>query len=300
MSGRTYHAFGLTLVTELQLPGRWGPPTNAVGRVVEIVIDDSVPHELPGSVLEWAAPIDGSRLTLDRGRDGDFLFRHGSGRHLLSTDATMLRCAPTDARDPAWFRVLLDSVLLCTALLGGMEGLHAGSVILGGRGVAVTAAAGGGKSTLLCELTQRGHTLISDDITFLRPQPNAIPLALPGAPVMTLPRTTTAIAGSDMLMELPGEKWVSHEVADGPAPLRAIVQLDRRAGARTAIASSVDAPRLLLAALLALPRTPARSLARLDLASVLARHCRILTLTADTTTKPGELADLVELAASGD
>jgi hypothetical protein len=117
---------------------------------------------------------------------------------------------------------------------------------------------------------------------------------------MTLPETVQEIPCGDVVMELPGERWVSHEVADRPAPLRVIVQLDRRAGARTAIASSVDAPRLLLAALLALPKTPARSLARLDLASTLSRHCRILTLTAETKTTPGELADLVELAASGE
>ena len=58
---------------------------------------------------------------------------------------------------------------------------------IGGGTVAIVAAAGGGKSTLVSELVARGHELVSDDITFLEPMAAGPPLALAGAPVMTLP-----------------------------------------------------------------------------------------------------------------
>jgi hypothetical protein len=289
-------AFGLRLITDIPLPGRWRTPAKASDRVLEICLDASVPQALADSTREWAAPIDGAWLTLERGGDGSFLFRHETGRHLLSADTRSLRCLPRDERDPAWFRVLLDSVLLCTALLGGQEGLHAGSVSVGDGTVAIVAAAGGGKSTLVSELVARGHELVSDDITFLEPRVAASPLALPGAPVMTLPLAVAPPTEAEILLELPGERWVSATVGDTPSPLLAIVQLARRPGAAVEMRSDGDAARTLLSALLALPRTPERALERLDLASTLASRCRILTLNADSTTSPAQLAELVERA----
>ena len=100
-------AFGLRLITEIALPGRWRTPTALSDRLLEIRLDPSVPEAFPDSTLEWAAPIDGAWFTLERRGDGAVLFRHETGRHLLSPDARSLRCAPRDERDPAWFRVLL-------------------------------------------------------------------------------------------------------------------------------------------------------------------------------------------------
>jgi hypothetical protein len=289
-------AFGLRLVTDLALPGQWGTPRAIPDRLLAIALDPSIPLELPGATLEWEARIDGGHLTLERGGDGAFLFRHETGRHLLSSDAGALRCAPTDARDPAWFRVLLDSVLLCTALLGGQEGLHAGSVIVGAGAAAIVSGSGGGKSALVAELMRRGHELVSDDITILEPKPGGPPFALPGAPVMTLPDGGEHPSRGEVLMDLPGERWVSAAVTDAPAPLRTIIELDRRPGAATVMRSSGDAARVLLGVLLALPKTPERALSRLDLASTLAMQCQILTLTADSLTTPAQLAELVEQA----
>jgi hypothetical protein len=289
-------AFGLRLITDIALPGRWRTPATLSERLLEISLERSVPEALAEATREWAAPIDGAWFTLDRGGDGSFLFRHETGRHLLSADTRTLRCLPRDEHDPAWFRVLLDSVLLCTALLGGQEGLHAGSVSIGEGTVAIVAGAGGGKSTLVSELVARGHELVSDDITFLAPRAADPPLALPGAPLMTLPAGCPLPAEAEILMELPGERWVSAAVSERSSPLLAIVALDRRPGSPVEMRADGDAARTLLSALLALPRTPERSLVRLDLASTLARRCRMLTLHADSTTTPAQLADLVESA----
>ena len=289
-------AFGLRLITDIALPGRWRTPATLSERLLEISLERSVPEALAEATREWAAPIDGAWFTLDRGGDGSFLFRHETGRHLLSADTRTLRCLPRDEHDPAWFRVLLDSVLLCTALLGGQEGLHAGSVSIGEGTVAIVAGAGGGKSTLVSELVARGHELVSDDITFLEPSATDPPLALPGAPLMTLPAGCPLPAEAEILMELPGERWVSAAVSERSSPLLAIVALDRRPGSPVEMRADGDAARTLLSALLALPKTPERSLARLDLASTLATRCRMLTLHADSTTTPAQLADLVETA----
>ena len=98
-------------------------------------------------------------------------------------------------------------------------------------------------------------------------------------------------------MDLPGEQWVSAAVTDAPAPLHTIIQVDRRPGAATTIGPRRDdAPRVLLGALLALPKTPERALSRLDLASTVATHCQMLTLTADPSATPARLAELVEQA----
>jgi hypothetical protein len=296
VSRPTLQAFGLRLVTDVELPGRWRPPASLSDRVLEIALDPSVPRALEDATLEWAAPIDGGRFTLERGADGAVLFSHETGRHLLSPDFRALRCAPRDARDPAWFRVMLDTVLHCTALLGGQEALHAGSVTVGEGVIAIVAASGGGKSTLVTEMLRRGHGLVSDDITFLEAQAGGPPFAQPGVPVLTVADATEQPVGGEVLMDLPGERWVTAAVAAGPAPVRAVIKLDRRPGASTQIKRDPDALRVLLGAMLKLPRTPERELARLNLASILDAHCRILILTADLLATPVQLAELVEEA----
>ncbi|HEY1776987.1 MAG TPA: hypothetical protein VGG41_12570 [Solirubrobacteraceae bacterium] len=290
-------AFGLHLATDLPLPGDWGTPKTISDRRLEIVLDSSVPERLADATLEWAAPIDGGRFIVDRGADGTFLFRHETGRHLLSSDFGLLRCAPHDVHNPGWYRVLLDSVLLCIVLLGGREGLHAASVIVGDSAVAIVAQSGGGKSTLVAELMRRGHKLLSDDITFLAPSADGPPLAIPGPPVMTLPEGEDAPTQAQVLMKLPEERWISAAVAHAPAALRTIIQLDRRPRAVTAMRSADnDASVVLLSAMLALPRTLERTLSRLDVASALAARCQILKLTASPSATPTELAGLVERA----
>lgn len=287
-------AFGLHLVTDLTLPGHWPTTGVAPDRVLKVALDRSIPQILPGASLEWSAYIDGGVLTLERDGAGAVLFRHETGRHLLSPDARSLRCAPADERNPAWFRLLLDPVLTCTALLGGREGLHAGSVIMGTDAVAIVAGSGGGKSTLVAELMKRGHRLVADDITMLEPAALGRPLALPGPPVMTLPNASDHPSQGEVVLDLPGERWVTAPVAHEPAPLRTIIQLERRPRAMTKLSAAGDVLHLLLGALLALPKTPERAVSRLDLASTLATHCDIVTLTADLPTTPAELADHVE------
>jgi hypothetical protein len=289
-----YQAFGLRLLTDLGLPGAWSEPRDAGADTLEITLEASIPRTLPEATLEWAAPIDGHRLTLELGSDQRRLFTHNSGRYLLSTDGRHLACAPTDSSDPAWFRVLLDSILLCVALVRGREGLHAASVIVGDGTIAVAAPSGGGKSTLVVELLNRGHVLLADDISFLETDDRSDISVLPGPPVMTLP---LALANRmEPLMRVEGEVWVSASVSASRAPLRAVVYLNRRPGAALDLHTVDHVALRLLGTFLALPRTPERAVSRLDLAARLAAHYPVLELDADVSTSASSLADLVESA----
>ncbi|HWI21244.1 MAG TPA: hypothetical protein VNT22_01375 [Baekduia sp.] len=284
----------MRLITDLELPGSWTTPESQPHHQLTIELDASIPETAPGAVLQWSAPIDGSRFSMDRSRDGSFIFRHGTGRHLLSADLKALRCAPVDDEDPAWLRILLDSVLMSVALLAGHEGLHAGSVLIDDQAVAITASAGGGKTTLIHELRNRGHALLADDITILDGRVAGSPLAIPGPPVMTLPDKLTGEAV--VLMDLPGERWIAAEVSGAAAPLRTIVNLDRRPGVATMIGPEPDLLGLMLGAFLNLPKTEKRIASRFELASRLASSCQILRITADPSITPAELSSLIESA----
>lgn len=288
---RSGSAFGLTLATDIDLPGAWADPTVGDHAIV-LVIDESVPQALPGGQPEWSALIDGSPLTLERGIDGSFLFRHATGRHHLAADLSTLRCAPL-ASGILWMRVLLDSVLFCTALLRGGEALHAGAIQLGDAAVAIVAGAGGGKSTLLAELAggESAGLVMTDDITFLRASETGRIDVLPGPPVMTLARGQEATEDlEDVLLTIGDEAWVTTDIAKSPAPLRAVVVLERRAGRPLDVRPAPDAARVLLGALLALPDSATRAAARLDLAAAVAAQCPVVRLTANTETAPDQLA----------
>jgi hypothetical protein len=268
---------------------------------------------------------------VERGVAGDHRFLHGTppdrnGRpaaetraiHHLSADATVLRCAPADPADPAWWRVVLDSVLFTVALLRGYEALHAGAIATpDGGAIAITAASGGGKSTLLSELLGRGLPLLADDVVVLESRGAEAPLAHPAAPLMTVPAArvpapageTHAPAG-DALMPvgatdtpqticaIDDERWIAVPVHPDPLPLGALVVLDRRPasqlpgqGQEPTLQRIADPLAPLLGSLMAFPTSPERQRARFELASVLAATTALWRLEAALTTPPDALAD---------
>ena len=105
---------------------------------------------------------------------GDFRFLHGErSAHHLSADLAQLRCAFGKAEPSEW-RVVLDSVLFSIALLRGGEALHAGAVATEKGAIAIAAASGGGKSSLLAALLQAGLPLLSDDVVVLDADPGRL------------------------------------------------------------------------------------------------------------------------------
>jgi len=198
-------AFGLSLRFDVAPPGAWQARTSREAGVPDEASPlgaASLPSlEIRSSVstqaiedswsglreIGWEGVIDGAPFVVERGVAGDHRFVHGAhpGRHgipsggtpadetraihHLSPDAGILQCAPADPADPSWWRVVLDSVLFTVALLQGYEALHAGAVATADGVIAITAASGGGKSTLLSELLGRGLALMADDVLVLEP-----------------------------------------------------------------------------------------------------------------------------------
>jgi len=67
----------------------------------------------------------------------------------------------------------------------GIFPLHAATVVIGARTVALAGESGAGKSTLAFALNRRGHRLLSDDLTVLREQGDQIEM-LPAFPRLKL------------------------------------------------------------------------------------------------------------------
>jgi hypothetical protein len=223
-------AYGLRIACPLALPG--SAPSSGEPADVDIILHRTAAdveerwsgHEIPTHITYRS--IDDRILAYHRGGGGDMLLRWGAdGTWVI--DAARARVdahSPADPPDPAWQRVLMDSVLGSVALGRGAEALHAGAVLVGGGAVAILGAQGTGKTSLLAALLARGHELVADDVLFLA-EPGS---AHPGPPVLNHPGVPPAAVG-EAIATLGDETWVrARAVAHGPVPLRALVLLDRR------------------------------------------------------------------------
>ena len=196
---------------------------------------------------------------------------------------------------------MLDSVLFTVALLRGYEALHAGAIATPDGAIAITAGTGGGKSTLLATLLQRGLALMADDVLLLKPRGTEAPLALPAPPLMTVPATRIPMlreaAPPVTISSIDDERWIAVPVRPEPLPLKALILLDRRpassqrSGQRASL-TKIESPLApLLEALLSFPRSLERQRARFELASVVASTAGLWRLEAGPDTSPDVLAD---------
>jgi hypothetical protein len=306
-------AFGLSLLSDVPPPGAWEThpartPSLELRQADALTIEDSWSGF---QAIGWRGLIDGSPFVVERGVEGDHRFVHGEhpdqgvpapgtrALHHLRADASLLQCAPRDPDDPAWWRLVLDSVLFTVALLQGYEALHAGAIATPDGAIAIAASTGGGKSTLLAELLQRGVQLMADDVLVLERRGAEAPLAHPAPPVMTVPAerlSTLSTRPPQAICAVEDERWIAIPVHPEPLPLKALIVLDRRPSPREsgsgASLSRIESPLgPLLDSLMRFPDVPERQLARFELASVLAARVGLWRLTADSATSPNVLAD---------
>jgi hypothetical protein len=308
-------AFGLSLITDLSPPGAWQlqafrePSLQVLSATAE-----EIQHNWSGfDAVGWEAMIDGAQFVVERGAEGDHRFVHGAppghdgvpspqtlAIHHLSSDASVLKCAPANPADPSWWRVVLDSVLFTVALLRGYEALHAGAVATPEGAIAITATTGGGKSTLLAALLGRGLALVADDVLVLEPRDTGPAISHPGPPLMTVPATSMALLGTvdppETIATIGDERWLAVPVFPHPLPLKALVVLDRLPVSQWPAAqpslSKIETPvAALLGALMGFPDTPERQRARFELASAIAGTAGLWRLTARLDTPADALAD---------
>ena len=228
-------AFGLTLLPSFELPWPAAPANGE--RPVRLERSDRAGLAAAWSGTDSGPTWDtrfpgGRRVTVERGRAGDQLVRHGErDAFWIAPRADRVLCVPADADDPSWLRFMLDTVLWWVALGNGMHVLHAGTVDLDGGAIGVISRSGGGKSTLVGELLRGGARLFADDVLAIGPVPDLA--AHPGPPLMNvaadrpeLHRLGRVLA---RLREGDEEAWVA---VDGAAtesrPLRAPVPVHAR------------------------------------------------------------------------
>jgi hypothetical protein len=306
-------AFGLSLLADVLPPGAWAArPFCEPSLEIRSVTPHSIKDSWSGlEAMGWEGVIDGAPFVVERGVAGDHRFVHGAqpdrngvpspgtrAVHHLCADASVLRCAPSDRADPSWWRVVVDSVLFTVALLQGYEALHAGAIATPDGAIAITAATGGGKSTLLAALLQRGLALMADDVLVLESRGAEAPLALPAPPLMTVPAAMTPMlseAAPQTICSVDDERWIAVPVHPEPLPLKALVLLDRqpgfhRSGPQVSL-TRIESPLApLLDALISFPSAPERQRTRFELASVLASTAALWRLAASLDTPPDVLA----------
>ena len=309
-------AFGLSLLVDRRPPGAWeAQPVQEPSLQIRSASFMALEESWSGfEGIGWQGVIDGAPFVVERGVAGDHRFVHGAqpdrrgvpsaqtrAVHHLCADASRLQCAPSDPADPSWWRVVLDSVLFTVALLRGYEALHAGAIATPDGAIAITAGTGGGKSTLLATLLQRGLALMADDVLLLKPRGTEAPLALPAPPLMTVPATRIPMlreaAPPVTISSIDDERWIAVPVRPEPLPLKALILLDRRpassqrSGQRASL-TKIESPLApLLEALLSFPRSLERQRARFELASVVASTAGLWRLEAGPDTSPDVLAD---------
>ncbi len=295
-----YVAYGLSLHSSFPLPGM--APAE-LERPASLVLALEAPADLEAA---WSGPIgpspwrgrlgDGQMLTIERGIDGDLSFAYGDrARFHLSPTGDRLGCAPRNAAQLDWQRVLLSRVLPNVSIAHGNEALHGCAVETPLGVVAVAAPSGTGKSTLARELTRRGWPLFADDTLILSRGERGVE-AQAGTPHMNI---ATGDGDCDdlgeTLAELGDESWLAaHRACSGSREVAAVVILER--GPDLVLeAKALSGTVLALAPyMLGLPDDEGRDASRFALYSDLVESARLIQLSGGPSDRPAALADALE------
>ncbi len=295
----THRAFGLTWRTDIPWPETPSAATDAQADVlIEHVRETEVASRWSGADgrSEWYLRIDGLPLVVSRGLTGDFLLSHDGPRAHVSTDGSVIAWVSDDPRDPRRLRVLLDTILWSTALLHGIEAVHASAVDTKHGVVAFLSGSGNGKTTLALEFLRRGARLVSDDVLALRPD-GGIVLAHPSPPFLNV-RTAQA-ADPDLpiraIAELGDEAWcVALHPSLEPRPLVQIVLLERAAGSPVELVPAQSPVFELRRLCLTHGLVPRAEVAHFNFCTDLVANVPVSRLRTDLVTSPAMLADLIE------
>lgn len=173
-----YRLCGWRVRSDLQLPEL--PAWSGADMPADIVIEEGrVPDQLDPRAQEAA--------WLSVGDDGAVLLQIPDLVRILVRDGRCIRVQRLRAQDQGWRLFLLGSALAYLCLQRGLFPLHAASLRIGGRTLAIAGHSGAGKSTLAAALVRRGHGLLSDDLTVLRGADGSGPIeVLPAFPRLKL------------------------------------------------------------------------------------------------------------------
>jgi hypothetical protein len=171
--------------------------------------------------------------------------------------------------DPLTVRLITDQVLPLVAELRGLTAVHATTVSLAGRAIAIAGPTGSGKSTLAGRLAVRGATLIAEDVSVMEPDEHGVFVRSGLITVRRRPeRGEAPLAGDD------GKLAATIRAEPEGAHLSAFVVLSPEDGAAPARRS--DAMALLGHLFVPYVNDPGSLARHLDLAAAVARDASIM------------------------
>jgi len=144
------------------------------------------------SMVEGRVPL---RLEMPRASNtrwdaspGRYLFRGGphAGRFLVEKGKNVILERNPHAEESLLASYFLSSILAAVMRQQGYLVLHASTLLLNGKGIALTGESGAGKSTTLSHLLDKGAVMVSDDLTVVSSGKDGKIEVLPGIPKLSL------------------------------------------------------------------------------------------------------------------
>jgi hypothetical protein len=186
-----YELYGLRLASALELPELPRASSGDVDVELELVE--------PGALGSFASPEPADPALANRietNAEGCDIVWGGDARVRISAGRRVRVDARRGVEIAALRAALLGPVWGVILAQRGLLPLHASAVDIGGGAVALAGASGQGKSTMAAALLERGHALLSDDISAVAWHGD-VPSILPAFPQQKLePESLAAIGKS--------------------------------------------------------------------------------------------------------
>jgi len=161
-----YHAYGVSVVSELPLPFPAEPPSDgrrALARVEFVEANDGDFHGFPSASM----PAD-SFICDDVPGRGAYLRWPGLYDFVVDEPGSRIACRALDGCNASVFHNFLFGQVVAAALVRqGLEPLHAAAVAIEDGAIAFLGDCTYGKSTLLASFAHAGHRALTDDMLIL-------------------------------------------------------------------------------------------------------------------------------------
>jgi len=202
------------------------------------------------------------------GRHEYLLALPGTGRILIrrGTDVTIDRDPDCDPIDMG--ALLTGAVQAVLWHQRGLLPLHASSVLVHGRAIAIAGPAACGKSTLAAMLAADGHAILADDVCVIETADGGPVNVVPGAPLLRLwadALDRLGIATEGLPRAVPGKEqflFRQDSCVHEPQRLAAVVAVTRRSSGALVIERMRGAAAVAMLRDLVHLRRPARALGR--------------------------------------